>query len=167
MIKNVCFSFTSGLTRPHHVFVWILNDANVNDQTKNPFLYDTFSVSTNPRVITNAYLEVGNNYKYPENAYNVSTEMSRVYRDVLEYVHANNDFKGGTVLTRENFSSLYPFLYFNLEYQKPDIKDGTTKLTFHYKLDGATTTDYKVYALVLYEQNLEIIQSNGKLLLRA
>ena len=78
-----------------------------------------------------------------------------------------NDFKGGTLLTRPNFSTIFPFIYFNLENQKLDIKDGTTKLTFKYKLSAGTDADYSVYALVLYEQNIELVQSNGKVLLRA
>lgn len=93
--------------------------------------------------------------------------MSRMYRDVLKYVHAVNELNGGTLLNRTNFGSIYPFIYFNLENQKLDIKDGTTKLTFKYKLSGGTNADYSVYALVLYEQDIEITQSNGKLLLRA
>ena len=160
------FKISSGINRPRHVFVWISNVANEDLQTANPFLYNTFSVANNI-TLTSCQLEVGNGNHYPENDYLPKTEMSRVYRDVLKYVHAINDFKGGTLLTRSNFSTIFPFIYFNLENQKPDIKDGTTKLTFKYKLSAGTTADYKVYALVLYEQNIEIIQTNGKVLLRA
>ena len=42
------FKITSGITRPRHVFVFIINDANIEVQTANPFLYNTFSVSTKP-----------------------------------------------------------------------------------------------------------------------
>ena len=37
-----------------------------------------------------------------------------------------------------------------------DIKDGTTKLTFKYKLSGTTATAYSIYALTLYEQDVEL-----------
>ena len=164
--KTGTFKISSGINRPRHVFVWISNDANQDLQTANPFLYNTFSVANN-RTLTSCQLEVGNGNHYPENDYHPSTEMSRVYRDALKYVHAMNDFKGGTLLTRPNFSTIFPFIYFNLENQKLDIKDGTTKLTFKYNLLAGTNADYSVYALVLYEQNIELVQSNGKVLLRS
>ena len=160
------FKISSGINRPRHVFVWISNDANQDAQANNPFLYNTFSVA-NARTLTSCQLEVGNGNHYPENEYQPSTEMTRVYRDALKYVHGVNDYKGGPLLTRANFSTIFQFVYFNLENQKLDIKDGTTKLTFKYRLSAGTNADYSVYALVLYEQDLEITQSNGKLILRA
>ena len=47
-----------------------------------------------------------------------------------------------------------------------DIKDGTTKLTFKYELSGTTATAL-IYALTLYEQDVELIQKDGKILLRS
>ena len=137
------FKISSGINQPRHVFVWISNDANQNSQTANPFLYNTFSVANN-RALVSCHLEVGNGNHYPENEYLPSTEMSRVYRDVLKYVHAIDDFKGGTLLHRLNFGTIFSFIYFNLENQKLDIKDGTTKLAFKYKLSGATNVGYTI-----------------------
>lgn len=68
---------------------------------------------------------------------------------------------------RSNFSTLFPFVSFDLTKQKMDIKDGVTKLAFHYELSDNTTTDYNIYALVLHEKTAEIEQQSGKLLLRA
>ena len=85
----------------------------------------------------------------------------------MSYVYANNDFQGGTLLTRSNFESLFPFVHFDLTKQKMDIKDGVTKLTFHYELSGSAATDYNIYAFVLHEKDAEIDQQTGKLLLRA
>ena len=48
-----------------------------------------------------------------------------------------------------------------------ETKDGTTKLTFKYEPSGTTATAYSVYALTLYEQDVELIQKNGKILLRS
>ena len=132
-------------------------------QTTNPFLYNTFSVSTNPRTLTSASLEVGNGNVYPELEYDPSTDISRVYRDVCKYVYANNDYQNGTLLNIHNFVTIFPFLYFDLRHQKPNMKDGTTKITFKYKLSAATNADYSVFALVLYEQDVELIQQSGKL----
>ena len=84
----------------------------------------------------------------------------------MSYVYANNDYHGGTLLNISNFKTLYPFVYFDLTKQKMDIKDGVTKLSFHYELSGATATDYIICGVVLHEQEAEIEKEGGKLLLR-
>ena len=150
------FKITSGISKPRHVFVFIINGANIDSQTTNPFLYNTFSVSTDPRSLLNCHLQVGNGNEYPEIHYTRNSDITRVYRDVLNYTHSNNDFQGGTLLNRSNFSTIFPFLYFDLTKQKMDIKDGTTKLTFKYELSGTTATAYSVYAVTLYEQDIEL-----------
>ena len=160
------FKISSGISKPRHVFVFIINDASIDNQTSNPFLYNTFSVSTNPRTLSNCHLEVGNGQEYPEVHYTPSTELTRVYRDVLKYVHKNSEYGEGSLINISNFQALFPFLYFDLTKQKKDIRDGTTKLTFRYELSGVAATAYSVYALTLYEQEAEIVQQNGKLLFR-
>ena len=160
------FKISSGISKPRHVFVYIINDADVDSQTTNPFLYNTFSVSTDPRTLDNCHLEVANGQEYPEVHYQPSTDLSRVYRDVLKYVHKNSEYSEGSLLNISNFQTLFPFVYFDLTKQKTDIRDGTTKLTFRYELSGGTTTDYSVYALTLFEQEAKLIQQNDKLLFR-
>ena len=62
------------------------------------------------------------------------------------------------------------FLLFILILQnrkKEDLKDGVTKLSFHYELSANPNADYNIYALVLHERIAEIEQKGGKLLLRA
>ena len=66
---------------------------------------------------------------------------------VLSYVHANNDYQGGTLLNRSNFENLFPFVYFDLTKQKMDSKDAVTKLAFHYELTANPNADYNIYAL--------------------
>ena len=89
------------------------------------------------------------------------------FRNVMSYVYANNDYQGGTLLNISNFKTLFPFVYFDLTKQKMDIKDGVTKLAFHYELSANPDADYNIYALVLHERVVEISQQDGKLLLRA
>ena len=161
------FRITDGISKPRHVFVFFINTPNIGSQTANPFLYNTFSVSTNPRTLNRCYIEVGNGNEYPDIHYKPSSDLSRVFRDVMSYVFANNDFQGGTLLNRQNFENIFPFLYFDLTKQKLDIKDGVTKLSFHYELSGATAANYNIYALVLHEREAEIEQKSGELLLRA
>ena len=161
------FRISTGISKPRHVFVFIINDANIDAQTANPFLYNTFSVSTDPRTLSNCHLEVEDGNEYPEIHYKPTTDMTRVFRDVLKYTHKNNEYGEGSLLNKSNFSTIFPFLYFDLTKQKMDIKDGTTKLTFKYELSGTTATAYSVYALTLYEQVVELIQKDGKIVLRS
>ena len=162
------FRITNGISKPRHVFVFFINNANINNQLQNSFLYNTFNVSANPRTLNRCYLEVGNGNgnEDPRVHYKPTEDPSRVFRDVMKYVNAHNDFQGGTLLSISNFKTLFPFIYFDLTKQKMDIKDGVTKLSFHYELSGATATDYIIYGLVLNEQEAEIEKEGGKLLLR-
>ena len=90
------YVISSGETKPRHVFVFFINDANIDEQTANPFLYNTFLVSTDPRTLSDAWLEIGNGIVYPDRHYEPVTDMTRVYRDVLKYVHANSEYSQGT-----------------------------------------------------------------------
>ena len=160
------FRLTNGILKPRHVFIFFINNANLDNQLQNPFLYNTFSVSTDPRSLDQCYLEVGNGNEYPHLKYEPTLDPSRVFRDVMKYVNANNDLQGGTLLNISNFKNLYPFVYFDLTKQRTDLKDGNTKLSFHYTLSGTTATDYTIYGIVLSEKDAEIDKESGKLLLR-
>ena len=52
------YVINSGETKPRQVFVLFINDANIDEETANQllFLYNTFSVSTNPRTLSNCFL---------------------------------------------------------------------------------------------------------------
>ena len=132
------FRITNEVSKPRHVFIFIVNSANINSQTANPFLYQTFNVANN-RKLTRCYLKANENV-YPNIHYKPSTEPSRVYRYVLSY-------GGGTLLNRNNFESLFPFIYFKL----PNLED-KVKLSFHYELSGEPNADYTIFAIVLHEK---------------
>ena len=160
------FRITNAISKPRHVFVFAINTANIDSQTANPFLYNTFNLPNNANM-SRCYLEVGNGNEYPDIHFKPATDPARVFREVMSYVYANNDYQGGTLLNRSNFETLFPFVYFDLTKQKMDIKDGVTKLAFHYELSANPNADYNIYALVLHERVAEIEQQGGKLLLRA
>ena len=101
------FRITNGISKPRHVFVFFINNANINNQLQNSFLYNTFSVSTNPQTLNRCYLEVGNGNEYPRIHYKPTEDPSRVFRDAMKYVNANNDLQGGTLLSISNFKSLF------------------------------------------------------------
>ena len=160
------FKISSAISKPRHVFVFGINTANVDSQTANKFLYNTFNLPNNAN-ISRCYLEVGNGNEYPDIHFKPATDPARVFREVMGYVYANNDFQGGTLLNRSNFESLFPFIYFDLTKQKMDIKDGVTKLAFHYELSANPNADYNFYAIILHEREAEITQESGKLIIRA
>ena len=160
------FRLTNGILKPRHVFIFFINNANLDNQLHNPFLYNTFSVADNNSTLDQCYLEVGNGNEYPHLKYEPTLDPSRVFRDVMKYVNANNDLQGGTLLDISNFKNLYPFVYFDLTKQRTDWKDGNTKLSFHYTLSETTATDYTIYGIVLSEKDAEIDKESGKLLLR-
>ena len=160
------FRIRNAISKPRHVFVFAINTANIESQTANPFLYNTFNLPNNAK-ISRCHLEVGNGNEYPDIHFKPATDPARVFREVMGYVYANNDFQGGTLLNRTNFESLFPFVYFDLTKQKMDIKDGVTRLSFHYELSANPNADYTFYALVLHERTAELEQQGGKLLIRA
>ena len=164
--QSANFRIATGISKPRHVFVFILNDANLETQTINKFLYNTFNVVDDKKLMS-CHLEVGNGKEYPEIHYKPHEEPTRVFRDVLKYVHANSDYAGDTLLNRSNFGTIFPFVYFDLTKQPMDIKDGMTQLTFKYTLSAATNAQYSVYALVLYEQDVEMRKTDGRLILRS
>ena len=114
------FKITSGIDRPRHVFIWFLNDDVDNLQTKNSFIYNTFSVVNN-RALVSCHLEVGNGVNYPENEYSPPINIERVFRDVLSYTYSISDYPSSTLLTRENFQELFPLIYFDLRFQREDL----------------------------------------------
>ena len=166
------FRLTNGILKPRHVFIFFINNANLDNQLSNPFLYNTFYLNIDPqnvannRNLTQCHLEVGNGNEYPHIKYEPQKDPSRVFRDVMKYVNANNDLQGGTLLNISNFKNLYPFIYFDLRKQRTDLKDGNTKLSFHYTLNETATADFTIYGIVLSEKDAEIDKESGKLLLR-
>ncbi|MCV6599666.1 MAG: hypothetical protein OIF36_04235, partial [Alphaproteobacteria bacterium] len=137
--------------------------------TKNKIhscINDTFKLSSNDTTLRRCHLEVGNGNDYPCLHYTPTEDTSRVFRDLMKYVNANNDLQGGTLLNISNYKSLYPFLYFDLTKQKTDIKDGFTRLAFHYELSAVTAENYVIYSIILHEEEAEIEKQGGKLLLR-
>ena len=110
---------------------------------------------------------MGNGKRYPEVQYKPTEEPTRVFRDVLKYVHANSEYSDDTLLNRSNFGSIFSLIHFDLTKQPKDVRDGMTKLSFHYELSGATATAYSCYALVLNEQDVELRMIDNKLILRS
>ena len=160
------FRITNGIKKPRHVFVFFLNNDSLSNQKQNPFLCDTFKLSSNDITLRRCNLEVGNGNEYPSLHYTPTEDTSTVFLDVMKYVNENNDLQGGTLLNISNYKSLYPFIYFDLTKQKMDIKDGVTKLAFRYELTAVTAEQYVIYSIILHEEEAEIEKQGGQLFLR-
>ena len=162
--KTGNFRISTGVDKPRHVFVFIINDAQIDNYEHNKFMYDTNNVGGDQK-LESCYLEVGYGKKYPETEYAPQTEPTRVFRDVLKYVHVVNEYDIDTLLNRHNFAALFPFIYFDLTKQPTDIRNGLTKLVFKYSLTGVAGANYSIYALVLREQDIETKEMGKKLVL--
>ena len=82
----------------------------------------------------------------------------RIYRDVINYVHKENDTNTGSLLTRDNFDKLFGFLFFNIAYKSDSITADPKQIVLRYKLSSAPAagSNYKVYSIILYEEEVRI-----------
>ena len=163
---NSYFRISTGIRRPRHVLLWVVNNDQYSSQLGNIFTFDTFAVGTANRYFTKAQLEVNNSIYYPLLEM-TSDEKSRLYRALLSFNSAYNDFLSGPLITRDNFKELFGMIYFDLRNQEEDVKDSVVSLTFRYELNGAPGAGYTVNALVLHEKEIELYTASGKLLIKA
>ena len=136
--REATFNITSGVKQPKHIFVYLQRTVRSSNQEHNPHILDTFKVNAdnNDCYLSAARLEVGNGICCPELECLESDKM-RIYRDVINYVHKQNDKNTGSLLTRDNFDKLYGFLYFNLTYKSDSITADPKQIVLHYTLDSA------------------------------
>ena len=113
---NSFFQISTGIRRPKHVFVWAVPTANYSNQERNIFTFKTFDIGANNRYFSRAQLEVNNSIM-------TSQEESRLYRALMSYSSAYNDFFTGPLIDRLNFRQLFRIIYFDLRNQEEDVKD--------------------------------------------
>ena len=108
--REATFNITSGVKQPKHIFVYLQRTVRSSNQEHNPHILDTFKVNAdnNDCYLSAARLEVGNGIYYPELEYSESDKM-RINRDVINYVHKQNDKNIGSPLTRDNLTSSLDF----------------------------------------------------------
>ena len=63
-----------------------------------------------------------------------TNEESRLYRTLMSYSSAYNDFLAGPLIDRLNFRQLFGIIYFDIRNQEEDVKDSVVSLTFRYEL---------------------------------
>ena len=92
-------------------------------------------------------------------------EETRLYRALMSFSSAYNDFLSGPLIDRANFRIFFGMLYFNLRNQE-DVKDSVVSLTFRYELNGENQTNYTINAQVLHKKEIELYTVSGKLLIK-
>ena len=138
-----------------------------NEMQQNPYLFDTFNITgADPAVtwLTTCRLEYGDGVFYPEVGYEESSKI-RIFSDLMAYNWKENDYNTGTQLNVHNHASLYPLIYFNLTYQADSATRDPKQLLFRYTLNQASTVDYQVHAIVLYEEEVVVDKVGEKLLI--
>ena len=83
----------------------------------------------------------------------------------MAYAMRKNDYNTGTQLNLANYNSLYPLIYFNLEYEAERITRDPKKLIFRFRLTGNANQDFTVNAVTLYEQILKIDKVGNELMI--
>ena len=163
--KNGTFRITRAVERPKHVFIWALNGTKLSDQEQNMFVFNTFNIA-NARYFTKAQLQLQGGEKYPDQQLDPSSELTRAWRDLLDYVKfvGNNLF--GSTIDLKRFQDLYGILYFDLTRKEEDIQKFTTGLNFEYSLNETPNADYHIYALILHEEEISVEVMGGKALIR-
>ncbi|PFX14257.1 Pulmonary surfactant-associated protein D [Stylophora pistillata] len=152
---NGTLRITNAVRRPRHVFIWVLNAAKFNDQEQNMFVFNTFNIA-NARYFTKAQLRVQNGEKYPDQQLDPSTELTRAWTYLADYVKLISNNLFGPTIDVKQFQDLYGILYFDLTRQSSELLKVTTGLDFEYSLNNTTNADYHIYALILNEEEISV-----------
>ncbi|KAL9956111.1 hypothetical protein ACROYT_G037540 [Oculina patagonica] len=109
----------------------------VNALTQNPYFFDTFDIDGDDSAkLATCRLQYGTFQFYPELEYDENFKL-RILNDVMNYRYRKNDYNTGVQLQTSNFSTLYPFLYFDLRENKDNLTNDPKQIIFHYRLNEA------------------------------
>ena len=159
------FRISASIDKVRHVFIYLQRLKN-NSMTANPYIYDTFKLNAadNNCKLLSCRLEYGNGVFYPELDYDEESK-SRIFSDLMNYSWKKNDYNTGTQLNVSNWESLYPLLYFDLSYQAEQVSRDPKQLILRYRINQASTADFQLHAIVLYEQDVVIDKVGDQLVI--
>ena len=160
------FRISASIDKVRHVFVYLQQLKN-NNIRQNPYIYDTFNLTAADPAVTwlsTCRLEYGNGVFYPELDYDQESK-SRIFSDLMNYSWKKNDYNTGTQLNVSNWESLYPLLSFDLSYQAEQVSRDPKQLTLRYRINQASTSDFQLHAIVLYEQDVVIDKVGDQLVI--
>ena len=159
------FRISASIDKVQHVFLYFQR-LKTNDMSANPYIFDTFKLNAadaNSHLST-CRLEYGNGVFYPELEYDTESK-TRIYYDLMNYSWKKNDYNTGTQLNITNFSSLYPMLYFDLTYQTEQVSRDPKQLNVRFRLSQAAAADFRVHAIVLYEEDVVVDKVGDQLVI--
>ena len=160
------FRISASIDKVRYVFVYLQRLKN-NNMRANPYIYDTFNITgADPAVtwLSTCRLEYGNGVFYPELDYEQESK-SRIFSDLMNYSWKKNDYNTGTQFNVSNWESLYPLLYFDLSYQAEQVSRDPKQLILKYRINQASTSDFQLNAIVLYEQDVVIDKVGDQLVI--
>ncbi|KAL9954269.1 hypothetical protein ACROYT_G041784 [Oculina patagonica] len=155
------WQISPGIKNAKHVFIFFQHTARVNALTQNPYFFDTFALGGGANLAT-CRLQYGTSQFYPELEYDENFKL-RILNDVMNYRYRKNDYNTGVQLQTSNFSTLYPFLYFDLRENKENLTNDPKQLIFHYRLNQAANADYTIFAGIMYEGEMVLRQVGNEL----
>ena len=154
----------SSIINAQHVFVY-LQRLKTNEIQQNPYIFDTFNITgADPAVtwLSTCRLDYGDGVFIPEVGYESDSKI-RIFSDLMGYSWKENDYNTGTQVNILNYESLYPLIYFNLTYQADSATRDLKKLLLKYTINQASTVDYQVHAVILYEEEVTINKKSNEL----
>jgi hypothetical protein len=154
---------SAGVKNPKHVFIFFQQTRKQNSLEQNPYIFDTFDLDGDDSAkLSSCRLQYGKSY-LPELEYESNFKL-RILNDAENFRYRKNDYNSGTQLQVANFSSIYPFLYFDLRLTKESVTGDPKSLTLHYKLnEAANAHDYTIFAAVLNEEEVVVKQIGNEL----
>ena len=159
------FRISASIDKVKYVFVYLQRD-KTSDMTANPYIFDTFKLNAgyNNSTLLNCRLEYGNGVFYPELEYD-SDSKGRIFSDLMNYSWKKNDYNTGTQLNIANFTSLYPLIFFDLSYQADQVSRDPKQLMLKYLINTNDGDNFRVHAIVLYEQDVVIDKVGDQLVI--
>ena len=159
------FRISPSIDKVKHVFIYAQRE-KTNDMTENPYIFDTFKLNAadDDSTISTCRLEYGNGTFYPEYAYE-SDSKSRIFSDLMNYSWKKNDYNTGTQLNIANFTSLYPLIYFDLTYGEEKPTRDPKKLNLKFTVNTAAAADFRLHAIVLYEEDIVVDRIGDQLVI--
>ena len=109
---NDSFRISTGIRRPRHVFIWAVPSLSYDNQGAKIFTFGISNIGGN-QAYSRAQLELNNGTYYTQLEM-TTVEESRLYRTLMSYSSAYNDFLSGSIIDRTNFRNLFGLLYFDL-----------------------------------------------------
>ena len=84
----------------------------------------------------------------------------------MEYNKSYNDTYTGSSISLEMFRKYYGIIYFDLRNQESTLKSGTSKLSLKWSLNDVPNANFRIFAVVLQEEQIEVVVSSGKAVIK-